>query len=188
LPHLYNVKVSLVAACLLFACMLPSRAATLEQLSLDEMIAHSTAIVRAKVLEGGYAAASNSVIYTHIPIRVSESLKGSLPTNEVAVPGGSVGQVSQTFEGAPVLRPGEEYVLFLWTSPSGLNQVIGLTQGLFAIAPSEAGLTATRRASSEHMVARGTGRPVNDQKLVMPLAELRARIATALRTGASEAK
>jgi hypothetical protein len=182
------VKIPLIAACLLCACMLPSRAATLEQLSLDEMIAQSTAIVRAKVLEGGYTATSNSVIYTHIPIRVSERLKGSLPTNEVAVPGGSVGQVRQTFEGTPVLKPGEEYVLFLWTSPSGLNQVIGLTQGLFAVAPGESGPTATRRASSEHMVARGTGRPVSDQDLVMPLAGLRARIAAALRTGASEAK
>ncbi len=182
------MKFPLLVACVLSVAALPSRAATLEQLSLDDMISKSTAIVRAKVMEGGYAAFSGSVIYTHVPIRVSERLKGSLAANEIAVPGGSTGQVSQSFEGAPALKPGEEYVFFIWTSPSGLNQVVGLTQGLFAISSTESGATATRRASGERMLARGTGRPVKDQQLVVPLAELRTRIAATLRAAAGEAK
>ncbi|MGH9665509.1 MAG: hypothetical protein ACRD9L_13880, partial [Bryobacteraceae bacterium] len=63
--------------------------ATLERLSLDDMIVKSTAIVHARVT-GSYAAASGRMIYTHYTIQVSESLKGKAAgAMDVAVPGGA---------------------------------------------------------------------------------------------------
>jgi hypothetical protein len=83
-----------------------------------------------------------------------------------------------------VFQPGEEYVFFLWTGQSGPTQVVGLTQGLFAIAPDGSRDPAvTRAASREVMLAAGTGRPVKDQALVMPLSQLRSRIAAGLAAG-----
>ena len=49
------------------------------------------------------------------------------------MPGGVVNGIRQSVTGAPELKPGQEYVLFLWTSRSGLTQVIGLSQGLFKV-------------------------------------------------------
>jgi hypothetical protein len=157
----------------------PLQCATLERLSLDDLIGKSTSIVRAKVVSS-YGAFTGPIIYTHYGLQVSETLKGQASA-EVLVPGGAAGNLRQTFAGAPQLQPGQEYVLFLWTGKSGLTQVIGLTQGLFAIAGgSAADPTVTRGASRELMLDRSTAQPVKDETLVMRLSELRSRIAAAL--------
>jgi len=158
--------------------------ATLEQLSLDDMIQKSTAIVRGTVADF-HTAAQGPLIYTHYSIRVTEQFKGSSQEIvDVAVPGGTANNVRQTFAGTPQFRVGDDYVFFLWTGRSGLTQVIGLTQGLFALSPGSADApTVTRAASREVMLERGTGRQVKDQAIVMTLADLRARIAAALNGG-----
>ena len=159
-------------------CVAGIQAATLERLSLDEMIAQSTSIVQGKVT-AAWAAFSGPVIYTHYKVEVSQQLKGTgSPSIEVVVPGGTANNLRQTFAGAPELKTGEEYVLMLWTGKSGATQIIGLTQGLFSI-PKDAGSNAlaTRSASREPMIERTTGRAVKDETLIMHLSELRARIA-----------
>jgi hypothetical protein len=150
--------------------------ATLERLSLQDMIGQSTAIVRAKVT-GSYAAFSGAVVYTHYQIQMSEALKGRAPA-EFVVPGGVANGVRQTFSGAPQFNEGDEFVFFLWTGKSGSAQIMGLTQGLFSLAhDGSADPVATRSASHEVMLQRGTGQQVKDQTLVMKLSELRAQIA-----------
>ena len=83
----------------------------------------------------------------------------------------------QSFSGVPQFQAGDEYVFFLWTGKTGATQVLGLTQGLFSVASgSAADPVATRSASHEVMLERGTGKQVKDQVLTMHLSELRARI------------
>ena len=124
----------LLSAFALFSCALPLQCATLERLSLDDMIAKSTAIIRGKAVSS-HAAFSGRIIYTHYSIQVSESYKGGAGTLDVAVPGGVADGLRQAISGAPELQLGREYVLFLWTGPSGITQIIGLTQGLFSVTP-----------------------------------------------------
>jgi hypothetical protein len=163
---------------------LPLAGATLEQLSLDDMIQKSTAIVRGTVALSR-TAASGPIIYTHYVVRVTENFKGNSPgTVDVAVPGGTANNVRQTFPGAPQFKTGDDYVFFLWTGRSGLTQILGLTQGLFALSAGSVNTpTATRAASHEVMLEKGTGREVKDQTIVMTLAALRARIQAALNGG-----
>lgn len=171
------MKLRLLSAVWLVLSAGALRSATLEQLSLDDMIVKSTAIVRGKVTDS-YAAFSGRAIYTHYTVQVSERFKGTgTSTVDVAVPGGVANKLRQTFEGAPVFHQGEEYVFFLWTGASGPTQVVGLTQGLFAVGRDG---SATRTASREAMLEAGTGRPVHDRTLAMPLSQLRSRIAAAL--------
>jgi hypothetical protein len=152
-------------------------AATLERLSLDDLIAKSTIIVRGKILNS-YTAASGPVIYTHYRIQPSETLKGTASgVVEIQLPGGIAGNLRQTFAGVPQFKAGDEYVFFLWTGKSGSTQILGLTQGLFSIAPGGGKDPLTMRAAShEAMLDRGTGKQVKDQTLTMHLSELRARI------------
>ena len=175
------MKLRFLSALCLALCAASIPAATLEQLSLDDMIAKSTAIVRGKVT-GSYAALSGRAIFTHYTIAVSEAFKGAGESSvDVAVPGGTANGFRQVFEGAPTLRPGEEHVFFLWKGASGPTLVVGLTQGLFAVAADGSRDPAvTRAASHETMLEAGTGRPVKDQTLVMPLSQLRSRIAAGL--------
>ena len=157
-------------------CMSPLQSATLERLSLNDMIGKSTAIERAKVT-GSYTRSEGPVVYTHYTLLVSERLKGTA-VSEIVVPGGVANGMRQFFAGAPQFQPGDEFVFFLWTSRAGLTQVIGLTQGLFAIQPgSGADPSVTRSASRELMLDPGSGRPVKDETLIMRLSDLRAQIA-----------
>lgn len=155
--------------------------ATLQYLSIDDMIAKSTAIVRGRVGASSVSMdgpAGRGTIYTHYSIQVLEALKGSASGSvDVAVPGGALRNLRQTFAGAPTLRPGNEYVFFLWTSRTGLTQIIGLSQGLFTIQSDPAGkVVASRAASGEPMIGPN-GALITDQPRSISLDDLRARIA-----------
>jgi hypothetical protein len=162
----------------------PLPSATLQQLTLDDMIAQSTAIVRGTVVDS-WAALTGSVIYTHYKVQVSENFKGLGQSSvEIVVAGGVVNNLSQNFSGSPTLNKGDQFVFFLWTSRAGLTQIMGLTQGLFAVAPD--GSTdpmATRAATRELMLDPKTAQPVKDAVLSMRLSDLRSRIASTLQAG-----
>jgi hypothetical protein len=135
------------------------------------MIQQSTSIVRARVTPGS-AARRGADIYTHYGLDVLETLKGKAPA-EFAVPGGTLDGARQMVSGAPELQAGQEYVLFLWTSRSGLTQVIGLTQGVFTVGKSAQGVvTVSRPAATEPMLS-SEGRPVQDQPASLTLESLR---------------
>jgi hypothetical protein len=75
---------------------------------------------------------------------------------------------------------GEEYVFFLWTSRSGLTQVIGLSQGLFRVGVDASGAPVlVRPAATEIMLSR-EGRLVQDQPLSMRLTDMKARVVQTL--------
>jgi len=161
------------------AGLLPVSATTLEQLTLDEMIQKSTAIVRARIA-GSHAAALSGTTYTYFELEVLESWKGQ-SIREVAIPGGVINGIRQSVAGAPQLKPGQEYVLFLWTSRSGLTQVMGLSQGRFHVSEvSSGGVVAQRPPASELMVDR-SGSPVDDRAVSFRLQDLRARVLQTLR-------
>lgn len=167
---------------LMFAlCVGPLQSATLERLSLDDMIRESTAIVRGTIA-GSHTTQQGPLIYTHYTLQVSESLKGSpQATVDFVVPGGVANNIRQTFAGAPEFHQGGNYVLFLWTGSSGLTHIIGLTQGIFSLSPGASGdLVATRSASQEVMLDHATARQVKDETVVMNLSDLRSRIASTL--------
>jgi hypothetical protein len=170
----------LMLGCLVAALTPPLPASTLQQLSLDDMIRLSTTIVHGKAQQT-VSSYSGSIIYTHYKVQVSETLKGPAASQlDIAVPGGAANRFQQTFAGAPILAPGQDYVLFLWTSKSGLTQIIGLSQGLFVVSTNSAGqLMVMRGASTERMV-NATGQPVSDSAMQMLLSDLRSLIHTTL--------
>jgi len=157
-------------------------AATLSRLSLDDMITQSTAIVHVRVL-GSSAASRGSTIYTYYQIQTLDTWKGQPPAS-FAVPGGVANGFQQNFDGTPQLTQGKEYILFLWTSPSGLTQIIGLTQGLFEVSTDANGtMTALRSASTNTLLDPVTGRAVKDQPLQIQIGALAAQISSTLAKG-----
>jgi len=154
---------------------------TLERLSLEEMAAKATSIVRGRVT-ASWCAARGPLIYTHYRIQVTERWKGpSASEVEVVVPGGTVGGVRQTFTGTPRLGEGAEYVLFLWTGSSGLTHILGFTQGVFDVKRDASGaIIAARAAASETLLDPASGSFVNQEPLRLKLDDLSRRIRTAL--------
>ena len=99
---------------------------------------------------------------------------------DVAVPGGLTRGMRQSFAGAPALFAGQDYVLFLWTSRTGLTQVIGLSQGLFAIVTGPNGQPSLVRAATTETMLNAAGQPVTDSDIQMPLSDLQTRIQNTL--------
>ena len=169
---------ALVAA----AFLAPVHSATLERLSLDNLIGKSTRIVRGSVADS-WAALTGTVIYTHYKIQVTDTYKGAVSSSvEVMVPGGTVGTQRQSFSGAPLLNRGDEFVFFLWTSSRGITWITGLTQGLFTLSPPDASTDrmASRAASRELMLDPATSQSVKDSAISLKLSDLRARIAASV--------
>jgi len=168
---------------LLIGSLVSAWATTLRKLSIDDMIQQSTSIVRVTVT-GSSAAFRGKDIYTYYQLQVIENMKpptSNMPQSlAVAVPGGVAGGVRQMVAGAPVLASGQEYVIFLWTSKSGLTQVIGLSQGLFAVTGNSAGVAVIVRPASISMMLNQSGQVVTDQPVSMSLTALRSEIQSVL--------
>jgi hypothetical protein len=171
---------------LIAACLAPLPGSTLLQLSLDDMIQKSTTIVRGTV-QPTSAAFRGAMIYTHYQVAVTKTYKGApVPSIDLAVPGGVVNGVRQSFAGAPTLTAGQDYFLFLWTSKTGLTQLIGLSQGLFNVTSNASGqLMVTRGATSATML-NTSGQIMTDSNIQMTLAQMSSRIQAVLAGGSGQ--
>jgi len=162
-------------------------ASTLQQLSLNDMIQKSTMIVRGTIQPGTSAAFRGSIIYTHYELSVATVFKGTPgPVIDLAVPGGVLNGIQQPVAGAPILFPLQDYVFFLWTSKSGLTQVIGLSQGLFNVTTSAQGQAIVSRGAANQPMVGSSGQPVTDSNLQMPLSQLASQIRTVLAGGSGQ--
>ncbi|MBI3682786.1 MAG: hypothetical protein HY235_20615 [Acidobacteria bacterium] len=161
------------------------QAATLERLTLDDMIQKSTAIVSGKVT-GSSTVLRGTVIYTRYRIRIADQWKGSgAAETEIYVPGGKYGSMVQTFSGSPALSDGQDYVLFLWAGRSGLAQVIGLSQGLFQLKRDPKGELVLTRPAAGDVMLDSSGRLVEDTPVSLRLRDVVDRIQRSL-TGATK--
>ena len=159
-------------------------ATTLERMSIEEMAQQSTEIVRARVTSQR-AEQRNGVIYTRSVLTVLDRWKGTpAATVEVSVPGGKLGNLQQSFPGAPALGQGAEYVFFLWTGKSGVTQVIGLSQGVFSYTVDAKGQGQVGRAAAAASMLEN-GKPVADSSVAMSLSQLDQAIRKALSTASS---
>lgn len=161
----------------LWACC-AGTAATLRQLSMDQMTQSATAIVRARVT-GSSASFTGSTIYTHYKLQVSEAWKGGGAT-EVMLPGGVAGGYRQSFPGVPALQTGSEYILFLWTSPTtGITHLVGFSQGLFNVVTQADGSIQVIRPHIGERMFDAAGRPAKDQPLRIEISDMKARVRAA---------
>jgi hypothetical protein len=176
--RLWGLSVLLCALAVLLS------AATLEQMSLDDLVQKSTSIVQ------GRAGSSRSIregalFYTLHKFAVLNRWKGEpAPEVEIALPGGSIGGLQQDFGGVPQLEPGREYVVFLWKGPSGRTQITGFSQGVFEVVRGSGGSVIVRRKPNADLtLSPGTGKAVETSAIEMPLADLAARIRQMLGSG-----
>ena len=167
---------------LLAVAVATSRATTLQQLSLDDMTLKSTAIVRGKVQQTD-SILRGSIVYTGYRVQVSEQWKGSQTAQiDFVVLGGAAKGIHQSYSGAPALTSGQEYILFLWTSRSGLTQIIGLSQGAFNLNPVSSGDAMVTRFASTERVVDQAGNDAASVNFQMRLGDMRSQVAHTLRS------
>jgi hypothetical protein len=177
----------LISLAVVAGCLTSLSGSTLQRLSLNDMILKSTMIVRGTIKPGTSGAIRGSLIYTHYQLSVTTALKGT-PGEliDVAVPGGVLNGTRQLVAGAPTLAVGQDYVLFLWTSKSGLTQVIGLSQGLFNVSTNAQGQLIVSRGAATSPMVNSSGQFVTDTNPQMTLAQLVSAIQAALAGGSGQ--
>src|SRR5262249_15235863 len=118
---------------------------------------------------------TGSTIYTHYKLQTTETWKG-FPASEVLVPGGIANGYRQSFPGVPELQTGTEYVLFLWTSSTGITHLVGLSQGIFNVAQLTDGTVQVSRPQIAETMLDANGRKVTDQAVQMLLNDMKSRV------------
>jgi len=167
------------ASILLLSGLAALNAATLERLTIEEMAKQATAVVRGRV-GPARAARFGALVYTLHRFEAEELWKGApIAGLEVAVPGGTYEGVTYSFGGTPEFQAGEEYVLFLWTGPSGRTQIVGLSQGVLRVRRHPGGAVVTR-TEAEDSVFAGEDGAERSQALETTLDQLAARVRAAL--------
>lgn len=171
----------IAASILLFSGLAALQAATLERLTIDQMAQQATAVVRGRVGEAR-SARFGALVYTLHRFEAEEHWKGDpIAGLEVAVLGGTYQGVTYSFAGTPELKAGDEYVLFLWTGPSGRTQIVGLSQGVFRVVRRSDG-AVVMRTEAEDSVFAGENGAQRSQALEMTLDQLAAGVRAALET------
>jgi len=167
------------ATILLLSSLAVLNAATLERLSVEQMAQQATAVVHGRVSETR-TARFGALVYTLHGFEAEEQWKGAAIAGlEIAVPGGNYQGVTYSFGGTPELKTGEEYLLFLWTGPSGRTQIVGLSQGVFRVLRRSDRVVVTR-ADAEDSVFAGEDGAGSSQALETTLDQFAARVRAAL--------
>jgi hypothetical protein len=171
-----RIILSLLPALLLLP---PIGATTLARLSLDQLAAGSDAVARVRCA-GAESRWENGSIWTVTTVEVVETMKGHLP-GEIALrlPGGRVGHLTATVDGAPKFNPGDEAVVFLERSRAGAFTVAGWVEGTFRISrdPRTGSETVTQDSSAFAVFDTATRTFRTEGIRRMPIGEFRARIA-----------
>ena len=101
-------------------------ALTVAAIGLDRLTAESDLIIHCRAVSS-HAQWEDQNIYTYTTVQVLETLKGNA-AGEVTVKqaGGTVDDITAVIDGAPVLRDGEELVLFLreWEGNYWIHSIV----------------------------------------------------------------
>lgn len=142
------------------------------------LTAAADAVVHAQVVRKQSAwGAGGGQIFTTVLLRPLATWKGAdEPQLAVLVPGGEVGELSQTVHGMAEFREGEEVVVFLRRRASGIYSVEKLALGKFAVG-APAGLPKRALRDRRGLECMGCGPEEADDLL---LDELRTRVLRSL--------
>lgn len=139
------------------------------------LTAAADVVVHAQVVRRSSAwGAGGGQIFTTVVLRPLETWKGEIEAQlSLLVPGGEVGDLSQTVQGAAIFRDGEEVVVFLHRRTAGVYSVDRLALGKFAVGAALPSLPKRAIRDRRGLECVGCGPAEADD---LSLDELRARV------------
>jgi hypothetical protein len=162
-----------------------SQATTARAVSLSTLVARSSRIARATPLEGFSRfedVGDTRHIVTYTRLRMDELINGSPSEPEILVRtlGGRVGELGEIVHGEAVLALNEGCLVFLHTSPEGIEQVTEMAQGHYPVLSDASGLLRLRASRNMPRLLASAGAAVA-QLSGLPLSEARGLILGARR-------
>lgn len=146
---------------------------------LSDLSRDAYAIARGRIVsvEARWTTPARRSIETIVTMETGVWLKRDLgQTIQFRVPGGRLGRYRNVVMGAPSFAPGQQVIVFLGAAPPTLPYVLGMSQGVFRLAPSAGGWVVTPPA-----VMPTTGPPItivrgDPARRPVPLAEFEQRV------------
>ena len=126
------ISIAAVLSCLTTTST-PAMATTMVELSTNQMVDLSNAIVRGVITEIWTEEDRNGVVWTRAQLEVSQTLKGNADIKVYIVDqiGGTFGGSVTKVGGTARFSQGEEGIFFLETIDNGRTITVGLSQGKF---------------------------------------------------------
>jgi MYXO-CTERM domain-containing protein len=157
-----------------------ANATVVRAVSMDQLVANAPVVFEGKVLRSD-PRLERGLVFTYHQVEVSRCHRGACSNNLVTVRtlGGEVGDVGVKVEGMPVLKKGEQVLLFGRSIAAAKSiQILGFSQGLFRV---EKGM-AVRDTKGLMLVNSPTVRETHQHKhegsiVRIPVDQLRQRIA-----------
>ena len=112
------------------------QATTVVPVDLTQLTARATAIVRGRVaFVQSQWSDDRRRVETIVTLDASLYLKGDLGGRFVfRVPGGKIGSLRTVVVGAPIVREGDEIIVFLEGAEPVIPHIVGFNQGIFRVA------------------------------------------------------
>jgi hypothetical protein len=156
--------------------------------SFEELVKQADVIFVGDVLDVRpftVSSARGTLIKTRVTFLVRDALWGSSGTLEsFEFLGGEINSVGMRVAEMPTFAPGDRRVVFA-RRESGINPIVGFTQGLLRVSRDAAGIDAVQTSEGQPLArTQDIGRPGTTslrRERAMPLSTLRAQIVDALR-------
>ena len=178
------MRLRITLACLFAGLLLtavPARTTTLARMDLAQLAASADAIARVECA-AARAQWQSGEIWTITTFHTVETFKGNLPaTFTIVLPGGRVGHLTASVDGAPRFVPGEQAVVFFQRTRAGGFSVTGWVQGTFRILRDrQSGQETVTQDSSGFAVFDPVSRSFRTEGVrAMPIEQFRKRLAAA---------
>ena len=164
------------------ACPSAGRAATLIELSLDDLVSCADVIVVGSVESDSPALLPSGDVETTFSIRVGSPFLGASVGERVKVRqlGGRVGDLRTEVPGSARLAVGEQVVLFLENRPDGDTWILGLSQGVYHVAQADGARVAREDPALAPELSAPRTKAPSEIALDALLADVRERVAKRL--------
>jgi hypothetical protein len=130
----------ILAAASLAAIFQPASATILAPLDLAQLVEGADAIVCGRVADVFAVRVAGRFTDSLVTLVPASVLKGAASGDVVfRVPGGESGRFRTVVVGAPVLRAGDEVVVFLAGAPPQIPHLVGFSQGLLPVVRDDTG-------------------------------------------------
>lgn len=172
------MRIAILSLAAFVAAAIPARGVVVLPATFEELVRESVAVVHGRVsrVEGRWTG-DRRTIESVVTLAVADTWKGGeTETASFVVPGGEAGGRRLVMPGAPMFQPGDEVVVFLRGRAPALPQLVGLSLGVYRVAPARDGgrvviPTPVSAAGVPGPVARGAA-----SRTVRPLAAFAADV------------
>ncbi len=148
------------------------------KVSVDELTKASTSVIHGETTSiRSYWTEDRRYIMTDVTIRVQDTVRGQSSSETIiTVPGGRVGSTLYEVSDMPVFAEGDEVIVFVSRHESGMNLVVGGSQGMMKVVKDLRAETKSVLGTGQLFESDPKTQPGQEESDVIGLEDFKQRI------------